>query len=174
MSGATVYTSVLGSIPGGDAGIKATLQIMVNVVRKCKTDLTIVTLANSIVKRCAPKDYACEAAALQQYVQGAIRYTRDVNDVETLKFPTTTLQMGTGDCDDMATLLATLAESVGFSTRFAAVGLEGQGFSHVLAQLMIPGQGWVSAEVIPLDSNNTQAQLGWYPPEGTTFMLRHV
>jgi hypothetical protein len=71
-------------------------------------------------------------------------------------------------------LLASLAETVGFPTRFAAIGLSGEGFSHVLAQLMIPGQGWVSAEVIPIDSNNSQAPLGWYPPEGTTFMLRHV
>lgn len=174
MPGVSPYTSFLGSIPEGDAGVKATLQIMVSVVRKCKATVDMITLANSIVKSCPAKDYTCEAAALQQYVQRTIRYTRDVNNVETIKFPAQTLQMGTGDCDDMAVLLATLAESVGFATRFAAVGLSGQGFSHVLAQLMIPGQGWVSAEVIPTDSSNTQAPLGWYPPEGTTFMLRHV
>ena len=134
----------------------------------------MVTLANDIVKTCPAKDYTCEAAALQQYVQRTIRYTRDVNNVETIKFPAQTLSMGTGDCDDMAVLLATLAEAVGFPTRFAAVGLSGEGFTHVLAQLMIPGQGWVSAEVIPIDSRGGQAPLGWYPPEGTTFMLRHV
>lgn len=174
MPGATPYTSFLGSIPEGDDGVKATLRIMVSVVRKTKTSLPVLTLARSIVKSCAPKDYVCEATALQQYVQKAIRYTRDINDVETIQYPEQTLSLGTGDCDDMAILFAALAESVGFPTRFAAVGLSGQGFSHVLAQLMIPGQGWVSAEVIPIDSNNSQAALGWYPPEGTTFMLYHV
>lgn len=174
MPGVSTYTAFLGAIPEGDAGVKATLQIMVGVVRKTKTSLPVVTLARSIVKSCPTKDYVCEAAALQRYVQQKIRYTRDINNVETVQFPEQTLQMGTGDCDDMAVLLAALAESVGFPTRFAAIGLSGGGFEHVLTQLMIPGQGWVSAEVIPIDSRGSQASLGWYPPEGTTFMLRHV
>lgn len=174
MPGAAAFTSYLGAIPEGDAGVKATLQIMVSVVRKTKATLPIVTLARTIVKSCPAKDYVCEATALQQYVQRTIRYTRDINDVEQIQFPEQTLSMGTGDCDDMSILLAALAESVGFPSRFAAIGLSGQGFSHVLTQLMIPGSGWVSAEVIPIDANNTAAALGWYPPEGTTFMLRHV
>ena len=174
MPGVAPLTSFLGTIPDGDAGVKATLRIMVSIVRKFKASLPMITLSRSIVKSCAAKDYVCEAAALQQYVQQTIRYTRDVNNVEQVQFPEATLSMGTGDCDDMAVLLATLAESVGFATRFAAVGLSGEGFSHVLAQLLIPGKGWVSAEVIPIDSQGTQAPLGWYPPEGTTFMLYHV
>jgi transglutaminase-like putative cysteine protease len=171
---AVPYTAFLGSIPEGDAGVKATLRIMVSVVRAAKKTLPVVTLARSIVKNCPPKDYVCEATALQQYVQQRIRYTRDINNLETVQYPEQTLSLGTGDCDDMSILLASLAESVGFPTRFAAIGLSGEGFSHVLAQLMIPGQGWVSAEVIPIDGSNTQAPLGWYPPEGTTFMLYHV
>lgn len=174
MPGALPYTAFLGAIPDGDAGVKATLNIMVSVVRKTKATLPMITLSRSIVKSCAAKDYTCEARALQQFVQQKIRYTRDVNEVETIQFPAQTLSMGTGDCDDMAVLLATLAESVGFATRFAAIGLKGEGFSHVLAQLMIPGKGWVSAETIPIDSSGGQAALGWYPPDGTSFMIRHV
>ena len=182
-TGATVYPSSFGSIPSGLPGVKATLKAMVGIVRNSlnpKTPervaaLTILrTTAQSIVQHCPEKDFHCEANALQTFVRDSIRYTRDMRTAETLQTPDVTLKLRSGDCDDKSMLLATLAETVGFHTRFCAVGVRGENFSHVSAQLLVPGSGWINAEAIPIDSVGTKAPLGWFPPDATCLMLAHV
>ena len=79
-----------------------------------------------------------------------------------------TLKLGQGDCDDKATLLNALAASIGFSTRFCAIGVRGGDFSHVMAQMRL-GSGWINAETIV-----PGIPLGWFPPDATCTMLAHV
>lgn len=167
-------TSYLGTIANGREGIKATLKLMVVIARRTRATLPIRTLAQQLVQGCAENDTRCEAATLQAFVRDSIRYVRDVRDVETIQFPEQTLQLKSGDCDDKALLLAALLESIGFHTRFCAVGVNGGDYSHVLTQVMIPGSGWVSAEVIPIDGRTEKAPFGWFPPNATCFTLAHV
>lgn len=148
---------------------------MVSIVRKTRTTLPVRTLAQQLVQGCPEQDDLCEASALFEFVRDRIRYVRDVHDVETLQFPEQTLQLGSGDCDDKAMLLAALAESIGFGTRFCAVRMNGEPIpSHVSPQLLIRGQGWVNAEVIPIDTSGARADLGWFPPQASCFRLAHV
>jgi len=168
------FTSFLGTIPDGRAGVKATLRLMVRIARKARATLPVRTLAQQLVHGCAENDRRCEAATLQAWVRDNIRYVRDIRDVETVQFPEQTLQLKSGDCDDKALLLAALLESIGFQTRFCAVGVGGGDYSHVLTQVLIPGAGWMSAEVIPIDGATQKAQFGWSPPNVTCFTLAHV
>lgn len=167
-------TSFLGRIPEGRDGIKATLKLMVHIARRTRVTLPVRTLAQQLVQHCPVNDRRCEASTLQRFVRDQIRYLRDIREVETLQFPEQTLQLRSGDCDDMALLLAALLESIGFKTRFCAVGVNGGGYSHVLTQVLIPGSGWMSAEVIPIDGRQEKAPFGWFPPQATCFTLAHV
>jgi transglutaminase-like putative cysteine protease len=180
-----VAPSYFGSIPSGLAGTRATLKIMVGVVRKFLSPtpgdaeraaalLKVRSAAVYAVQRCPEKEWGCEANALQIFVRDNIRYVHDMRQAETIQTPDITLSQRAGDCDDKATLLAAMAECVGFSTRFCAIGVRGEDFSHVSAQLLIPGSGWVNAETIPISDNGGKANLGWFPPDATCLMLAHV
>jgi hypothetical protein len=175
MQPASQFTSFLGEIPSGREGVKATLKIMVMIARKCNSALPVRILAQQLVQSCPENDKHCEAATLHAYVRDAVRYVADIRNKETIQFPEQTLQLRSGDCDDKALLLATLLESIGFSTRFCAVKTDGSPiYSHVLTQVLIPREGWISAEVIPIDGAQAKAPLGWFPPNATCYMLAHV
>ena len=174
------------SIPSGIEGVRATLRTMVGVCRSflkppvgnsCKVQdlLMIRVTAQKIVEGCTEKDYYCEAECLQRFVRDHIRYVRDMLCAETIQTPDKTLRIGSGDCDDKAILYCALANCIGFETRFCAIGVDDTDeFSHVSAQVLVPGTGWVNAETIPIDSKGSKAAFGWFPPECTCLMLAHV
>jgi transglutaminase-like putative cysteine protease len=110
---------------------------------------------------------AAEASALFDYVQKRIRYVKDVVGVETISDPLTTLNRMVGDCDDKATLLATLLESVGYPTRFVMAGYHGSAYEHVYLQAFMHGH-WVS-----MDACESQP-MGWEPPDPTSYWLESV
>jgi len=141
---------------------------MVSLVSKYKTDMVVRTLALDLTQHCGEKDRRCDLLALHSFVRDRIKYQYDVDGVETLQTPVQTLRLAQGDCDDKATLLNALAASVGFATRFCAIGVRGGDFSHVMAQVRL-GAGWVNAETIV-----PGASLGWFPPDATCTMLAHV
>jgi transglutaminase-like putative cysteine protease len=181
MLGAQTLTGYMGSIPGGLAGTKATLKIMVNIARRflkpppgtaqAQSLVIVRTTAQQLVQGCGEKDYWCEASTLQVFVRDRIRYVRDMRSAETIQFPDKTLQLKSGDCDDKAMLFNALAGSIGFPTRFAAIGVRGEPFSHVMAQADLPAAGgYVNAETI-LD--DPPVELGWEPPDATTVMYAH-
>lgn len=179
----TAYRGFFGQIPSGLAGVKATLKIMVNVTRsflkpatpeRTQALLVVRTTAQRIVQGCPEKNWMCEASQLQLFVRDRIRYVRDMRTAELLQTPDKTLQLKSGDCDDKSLLFAALAECIGFDTRFCAIGVQGEGFSHVSAQCLVPGAGWVNAETIPIDDKGTKVSLGWSPPDATCLMLAHV
>jgi hypothetical protein len=91
------------------------------------------------------KDFEGEARRLHAFVRDQIRYVRDTDGVELLHDPATVLQIGAGDCDDKAILLASLLGSIGHPTRFIAVAFEPGRFSHVWLQDYIGGR-WVDLE----------------------------
>lgn len=148
--------------------MRVTLRLMVDLARTYKTDLNVRTLALELVEGCAERDRAAELRALQQFARDAIRYVLDVDNIETVQTPIQTLRVRQGDCDDKSTLLSALAGSIGFPTRFCAIGVNGEDFSHVMCQARL-GTGWVNCETIV-----PGADIGWYPPDATSAMLAHV
>jgi len=173
-------------MPGGLGGVRRTLRIMVDVASTFKTDLhvrtlavclvggRVITLANGSQVRyplCRPKDYVSELRVLHAFVRDHIRYVRDVEGVETLQTPIQTLNVLAGDCDDKAMIFNALAGAIGFPTRFAAIGLRGEPFSHVMPQALLENFGdYVNAETILTDP---PVELGWEPPEATEVMYAH-
>lgn len=153
----------LWRIPGGDEGVRQTLRRMEEIAREYSKHPTIIRLSRSIIHSCPVKDFTCEARQLFEWVRDNIRWTRDVYGVETLATPIRTLEMASGDCDDMSTLLASLYLAVGFPVRFVVVANNPKypkSFSHVFVEVDVTGEGdWV-----PADPSHPRAKFGWQVP----------
>jgi transglutaminase-like putative cysteine protease len=156
----------------GDAGTAQTIRYMKQAV-----DGTLPGArqhegaANPYIRRCAllatrrvrNRDNAGELRAVLDWVKHNIRF-RGERD-ETIQTPLLTLQMGAGDCDDHAVLLAALLKALGYDTRFVTVAADAgsNDYSHVFCQARDPRSGhWTSME-----STVDEAYPGWAPPRGT-------
>lgn len=153
-------TTSLVPLSGGRAGVVQTLTAMRGYVNKFRVNPEINAFAVRLVNQLPQKDYKGEINALFNYVKNSIRYTRDVNNVETVRDPEITLKMKAGDCDDKATLLATLLETIGFKTRFHAMGRATGSICHVIVEVQNPTNGlW-----IPLETT-ADVLAGWMPSD---------
>lgn len=133
------------SIPEGERGIRATLQVMCRLANEGKRDPNVRLTAIRACGALLQKDYLGEARACSDWVRDEIRYIKDPVGVELVATPAKTLEIGSGDCDDKSTLLAAMLLSIGHPARFIAVGLQPKVFSHVFVQTKI-AQHWVNAE----------------------------
>jgi len=149
--------SQLKAIPSGQPGVEVTLKIMADLCETYRKDIAVRETALRVVRRCDQKDYAAEVAAIHAYVRDDVSYRGDVRDVETLQSPDYTLRMQAGDCDDKSLLVACLLESIGYKTRFVAIGTEPGIYSHVYAQVFA-GNKWVSLET------TEPVSVGWSVP----------
>lgn len=138
-------TYQLQMIPDGTAGTRATLAKMGRLVKQYKTVPVIRELALKITRSLPNKSWSGEATAVQEWVRDNIRYVRDVAGVETLQSPVQTLRLRQGDCDDHATLTASLLATIGHPTRFVAIGFSKGHFAHVLTQTKV-GTKWLPLE----------------------------
>lgn len=164
----TPRPSVLGELPPGSAGTRATLDLMRRLVARYKRSDAVRSVALALTRGLPPKNYTAEVRAVFEFVRDRIRYVRDVIGVETLQTPDVTLDLEAGDCDDKATLLASLLASIGHRSRFVAVGYTQPGaFQHVYLETLI-GQRWV-----PLDATVSSAVVGWAPRTPVTRMTVH-
>ncbi len=159
-------TARLVSIPGGPAGVRATLKLMARLTRKGKSTLPVRMAAQQITQHLRQRDSAGEVNALHEFVRDRIRFVRDVRGLETLQDPERTLQLKSGDCDDKSTLLAALLEAIGFRTRFRAVAFRPGVFSHVFPEVQL-GKRWIPLEV-------TACWPAGRAPQFVASMLEHV
>ena len=151
-------SGTLTPMAGGVRGIRQTVRTMRRLVNEAKTDPAIIQAAVSVSFLTPEKDDVSAVNSLFEWVRDAVRYVRDVNDVETLATPQITIQRMVGDCDDQSTLLAALCEAIGYPTRFVIAGYsDAHSFEHVYLQIWIRDH-WVSAD--PTE----RAPLGWEPP----------
>jgi hypothetical protein len=162
----------LAQLPDGVKGIRATLALMVDLVRQSKSDFYIRNRALQLVSGVQQKNYLGEIKAIHEFVRDSIRYVRDINGVETVATASNTLQMGQGDCDDKSVLTAALLEAIGHPTRFVAVGRVPGQFEHVLVetQMYVNGgkQVWIPVET------TEPVPVGWYPANMTQRLVYHV
>ena len=131
--------------PAGLTGINEVLKAMRVLARQGAKDPAVRDTAQRLIRGLSQKDFLGEARALFMFVRDNIRYTRDIEGVETLQTPRATLQIKQGDCDDKSILLAALLLSIGHPARFMAIGPKRGIFNHVLVQVSIRGK-WYSLE----------------------------
>ena len=160
----TKTTATLQAIPEGRAGVAATLAAMAKYAREGKKSLRVRQLALNLVQSLPPKDWRAQIVNLHAWVRDNIRYVRDIVGVETLHSPEKLLEIGQGDCDDKATLLAAMLLSIGHPVRFQAVGFKPGKFAHVYVETKHDNR-W-----IPLETTEP-VKAGWSPPGVVSRMI---
>lgn len=143
----------------GLPGVYQTIGAMRALVTQYRTHPAIRQAATSAAFLTPERDEFAECSALFAWVRDSVRYVRDVHNVETLTTPDKTMAGLIGDCDDQATLLAALFESIGYPTRFVIAGYHYPGeFEHVYVQVYACDQ-WI-------DCDPTEHRpFGWSPPD---------
>jgi transglutaminase-like putative cysteine protease len=115
-----------------------------------QTEWPLRRLVERICRGLTPKAYLSELAALYYFVCRNVRYQRDPLTVELVKTPMATLETGVGDCDDIATLLASMVLLCGSQARFVTVGFRRKWpFTHVFAEGLDPKtKRWVTLDPV--------------------------
>jgi transglutaminase-like putative cysteine protease len=166
----TPRPTFIGVLPDGDEGIRQTLRTMVAIARQAKKDPAIRQVAAKLVRNLPQYDVSAAVRALQGFVRDTIRYTGDIDQVETVQWPQATLEMGIGDCDDKALLLGVLLLSIGIPARFIAIGINGSTkIDHVLVEARLgSAKNWYPLETIK------PVPAGWKPKNISRGMVAHV
>lgn len=151
------FRYTLAALPDGEAGVRATLQVMKAIKNAYKKLPSTRNLALSIVQGLPQKSFLKQIQLLHEFVRDRITYIKDIHGVETVQTPDVTMHLRAGDCDDKSVLLASLLESIGHPTQFIAIGTNPERFSHVFVETKF-GSQWVS-----LDPTEPYAA-GWRPP----------
>jgi transglutaminase-like putative cysteine protease len=159
------YRVTRGRLPGGDAGTKKTLALMRRLALEGSTQMEVREAAIGVLRQSGaqPHDHRAETAALFNFVRDRVRFTGDIVGVETLQGPRYTLHVMAGDCDDRATLLASMMRSVGIPAdlNFRVVAANPRvprSFSHVYVTAKLGGK------TIALDPTYPTNVPGFEPP----------
>ena len=120
-------------------------------------------LVSCVIAHCEGRHDLCEINAVWDFVEANIKYVADPRLVDTFQTMRRTLELGFGDCDDMAIADATLLEAIGFKTFFRVVETKGAGnWNHVYTCVGVPKRAPTSK--LPLDHTLTNAEPGVQPP----------
>lgn len=128
-------------IPRGDAGTRATLARMRQLVNAARTNPLVRQTAQRVIEYCPMRDDFAQARAIRGFLEQRIRFCKDPLGVELLHTPEWMLrEIGRRfyvlvDCDDAAILGAALAKAVGLAAHFEALAFFTQDapFQHVYA-----------------------------------------
>jgi hypothetical protein len=118
--------------------------------------IRVRSFTESCVRGLQPKDYLSEIIAVRNAVAAHVRYLNDPVAVELVKDPERIVEeieatgRGIGDCDDIATLIATMERQLGRETEFVTVGFGAPGnFSHVFVRVKDPKSGkWIVCDPV--------------------------
>lgn len=139
-------------------GPEDTIREMARMVKGPRGEQSIVVYraTESVVRGLQPKDYLSEILAIRYWVAEKVRYKNDPLAMETVSDPerliTEIVSYGKaiGDCDDVASLIATMARQVGREAQFVTVGFGRPGkYSHVFARVREPKSGrWIVCDPV--------------------------
>ncbi len=104
------------------------------------------------VYNCMPRNDFDYALAIGDWVQRSIRYVREIPEV--FQTPTMTIACGYGDCDDHATVVCSLLESIGVETELVGMAWEAEGqttYNHIFPRALVTS-GQQRTVRLPLDT----------------------
>lgn len=151
----------------GERGTAQTVRLMRQLVDEAQADPEFVRFAVDLVRNIPAYDEYGEVSALFQWVQSAIRYTKDPFSKEKLYPPKELLKIRAGDCDDMSMLLGALALALGYPARLITLGANPNApneFSHVYVEVEVPAG---SGQWVPLDAARPGSAFGRQPETWT-------
>jgi hypothetical protein len=135
-----------------------TVAAMRSLIERAKENYSFVLFSRNLVGHHLGHDFYSEINTIFEFVRDEIRYVRDPFGIELVQSPMRSLQVLQGDCDDKTVIFCALAEAIGHRTRIVLESANGQGWSHVRADVFYKGQ-WIPADCTPETS-----VLGWTSP----------
>lgn len=96
----------------GDRGVIQTVKIIRALANQFKKDIRLRELAGDIVR--PYRKNVDKIEAVFDWIKANVKYVRDIEGIETIHTPYKILRQGYGDCDDLATISATLLKAVGY------------------------------------------------------------
>lgn len=150
--------------------VKATYEsvdVIKNLIKEGRKDYIIRRVAEKIIQYIPPKDYDREVKAVFNFVTRRLRYTKDINQVETVHRARDLLRWHrkAADCDDFVILTGSLMEALGHPVRLIIIGnnySNKEDFSHIYLQVNVKNK-WIS-----LDGSVPGAAVGWEAPKFAT------
>ena len=146
---------------------------MIDEIEHGKRDPRVRKIAGDILTRktiagdweVPERDWDAEVDAVYRYVREKVRFTRDIHEVELFQKPKRTLEHAIGDCDDIAILIGSICQAVGYPVILRVIGLRGGPFQHVYAMAGIPPHS--PTKYKPLDASRAEGA-GWEQTDGVT------
>ena len=143
------------------------VEVIKKLIEEGKKDIIVRNLAEKITQYLPPKDYKKEVSAIYNFVCRRLRYTKDIENVETVHRARDLLRRHNkaADCDDYVILTGALLQSIGHPVRIVIIGnnkKDKEDFSHIYLQTWVRGQ-WIS-----LDGSVPGAKMGWEAPSFST------
>lgn len=177
--GQTVRHVTREQLPDGIAGTRRTLDRMAAAVQgeigpeyRGYLHETIRAKALDLVGGVPPRDWRGEIGRLFEFVRDRITYRQDPVDAERVQDPVATLEIGSGDCDDLVVLLAALLGSLGYWSRFVAQTRDGLQFDHVYLETETP-RGWLALDPTADGHGGViRAAPGWRNPTGQEWIYQ--
>lgn len=150
-------------LSAGARGIRETLQLMADHAIQGAESAPIWSLSRKLVGgyKCPVHDQVCQADIYLRWIHENISWVPDIGTAETVAAPWRTLEVKAGDCDDLSSLLASMAVSVGIPARFKAIAANPDHpneFTHVYVEMLLEDE-W-----IPADPSVAGKPLGWESP----------
>lgn len=141
-------------IPDGDEGTGIVLERMAELVQTRIAHPVVRGKAVALARRVAPHHVSGQIAAIRGYLVRRVRFVADPLGPELLQDPVLMLEdaeregAAMGDCDDFATLAASLGGAIGIPARFVVVGFSGPDapYEHVWTELF-DGSQWHELDV---------------------------
>jgi predicted transglutaminase-like cysteine proteinase len=146
---------------------RPSLELVVRWMRKFalkgSNDLSILQAVKTICAGVQPGDYASEILAIYYWVCANIRYMRDPFDTEMVSEPDQILKVRSGDCDDIATLLAAMLMAAGNRCSFRLAAFTSPPTpSHVFVVVHTPAGVIVLDPVANRDTRKMLGRVVWH------------
>jgi hypothetical protein len=162
----------LGTLPKGDGAVVntiAAMQAMVDHALYIDFDAPKVRAIAQALKDKAGGDVLGFAQNLWDWCKAYVAFKRDPSNTELLRTPTAMIEeiekvgVARGDCDDLATLAASLIAAAGFRPVFVTVGRKKNGsYQHVFFGIQL-GDELSVPNVLPLDPQENAPVGRWTP-----------
>ena len=137
-----------------------TVRLIHNIIEEEKTKPFIRQLGLKLIKGVKEDNQTGEIKKLFYYVRDKIRFTRDVQGIETLQYPENTANWGGGDCDCKTILLGALLKTIGNKIRFSIYKINNPDkFDHINLQVFLRR----SNKWFTLDPTKKSKPFGWKP-----------
>lgn len=139
----------LEELPNGDDGTRVTLARMKELANAAVAHPLVRGVAVQIARTVTPRDTSGQIAAIRSYLMQRVQFLHDPITVEWVHDPVRVLESigahyyASLDCDDVATLAASLGGAIGIPARFIVLGFFSpeHPMAHVYTELW-NGHGW--------------------------------